>query len=235
MAPHETLPPGAPGATAPPASATRTVLRALCPVRHWRRTIVLAALAAIIGGAWWLWDQVLQDRFVARNWGIVEEGRIYRSGMLSPYMVGKMLRLRNIKVIVSLVNEERRVDQQAERDAAAELGVQRILLPLVGDGTGNILHYAKAIAAIVQADKEGKGVLVHCVAGTHRTGGVVCMYRVFVQGWRPEDAWRELADYGFSPKRPVLREYLNENMAELARLLVEMGVIARVPQPLPRL
>jgi hypothetical protein len=79
-------------------------------------------------------------------------------------------------------------------------------------------------------------VLVHCAAGSRRSAAVVAMYQLLVEGRSPEDTYRELDRFG---KRPVaespLLPYLNDHMGELAELLVERGVIERVPDPLPLL
>jgi hypothetical protein len=62
------------------------------------------------------------------------------------------------------------------------------------------------------------------------------MYRLLVEGVSPEAAYRELDRFGSSPvaESPLL-PYLNERMGELAALLVERGVIAAPPRPLPLL
>ena len=55
-----------------------------------------------------------------------------------------------------------------------------------------------------------------------------------MNGVSPERAYRELDRYGSRPvaESPLL-PFLNENMLELATLLVEREVIPAVPDPLP--
>jgi len=211
--------------------------RARHPVRHRWFTLGLCAAVLLSVSGWFAWENYLEDLFFPRRWGVVEEGRIYRSGLIHKSLVKSTLVRHNIGVVVSLINEECwREDQNAERQAVAELGIERIVLPLGGNGTGNIHRYAEAIAAIVRAKKQGKAVLVHCTAGTSRTGGVICMYRILVQGTPPAQALAEMRRYKFNPKKnPELIKFLNDNMGTLARMLVEMGVIERVPDPLPRI
>jgi predicted protein tyrosine phosphatase len=109
-------------------------------------------------------------------------------------------------------------------------------LPLGGNGTGNINHYAQAVIAIVEADRKSKPVLVHCVAGTQRTGGVIAAYRLLVQKKDPAFVIDEMKRYGFRPKsNPALLPYINGNMAELSLLLKQAGAIDEIPNPLPQL
>ncbi|GAG13072.1 unnamed protein product, partial [marine sediment metagenome] len=88
--------------------------------------------------------------------------------------------------------------------------------------------------ALARAEREDTPALVHCAAGSRRTGGVVAAYQVLVQGLPTASAYAELDRFGSRPvpQSPLLG-YLNENMAELASLLVERGVIEQVPSPLP--
>jgi protein tyrosine/serine phosphatase len=197
--------------------------------------IVLAAV--IIGGGIWLWHDVIQDRVIPKRWGCVEQGAIYRSGELSPALIERTLRKNDIQVIVSLTGEKPDdPDQNAERQAAKELGIELLRFGLGGDGTGDIEHYAQAIAHIVKAKQEGKAVQVHCAAGTQRTGGVIACYRLLVRGDPKDDVLREMRSYDWDPQdNPKLVPYVNENMPTLAARLVELGVIESVPDPLPLL
>lgn len=189
----------------------------------------------VIGGGVYLWEEHLKDRVIPRRWGVVEPGKIYRSGQLSASLVRDTLEKNNIDVVISLLKKERSSpDARAETEAVRELGIERVDLPLNGDGTGLLLHYAKAIQRMVTATAEGKAVLVHCGAGTQRTGGVVAAYRLLVQGKEPALAYEEMRQYDWDPERDAaVLDYVNSNMGELARMLVEMEVIDRVPDPLP--
>src|SRR5262249_30794903 len=101
---------------------------------------------------------------------------------------------------------------------------------------GDVHIYARAVSAVAEAARQGKPVLVHCAAGTQRTGGVVALYRLLVQGKTPEFAFAEMREYKYDPHySPHLLNYLNEHIAEIAADLVQDGTIERVPDPLPRL
>ena len=55
-------------------------------------------------------------------------------------------------------------------------------------------------------------VFVHCQHGADRTGTMCAIYRIAVQGWRKEDALREMADgeYGFHGIWGNLRRYIRK-------------------------
>lgn len=203
-----------------------------------RRTlfIIFAAVALLIGGIV-LWEKRFEDRFIPRRFGTVKQGRIYRSGQISSSLIKEILVKYKIKMIVSLsADSTSNVDKASEKQIAAELGIERLVIPLDGNGTGDINNYAKAIAAIYKAQKEKKPVLVHCDAGVHRTGGVIAAYQLLVEQKDTSFVYREFARYDWDPwNDTTLMKYVNSHMKELAELLQQMGVIDSVPSPLPQM
>ena len=206
--------------------------------RHKTRWLLILSIVALSAVGVWVWKEVLEHHLILKRFGVVEQGRIYRSGQLSAPLIKKFLTKRHIGVIVDLTtNDPNNPDQQAEKKAAAELGIEIVKLPLLrGNGTGDVNNYARAITAIAEADKKGTPVLVHCAAGAQRTGGVIAAYRLLVQKKDPAVVISEMKKYGWNPKgNPDLLPYLNNNMADFARLLKQAGVIDKVPDPLPQL
>lgn len=205
------------------------------PLRHWRTTLAVWLVIGLAAAGVAVW-QHYEDRLFPKNWGVVEDGRIYRSGMLHEALVESTLRKHGIRVVLSLTTEEARADQDAEREVTARLGIERVSLPLAGNGTGDVAVYAAALETIARARREGKPILVHCVAGAKRTGGVVATWRVLVEKKPPDKAYAEMVNYGCRQEsnRELFR-FLNDHMAELAALLVQKGIIDRAPQPPPRL
>ncbi len=49
----------------------------------------------------------------------------------------------------------------------------------------------------ILADPANRPVLIHCRQGADRTGAIVALYRVVVQGWTKEDALREMNRGGY--------------------------------------
>jgi protein tyrosine phosphatase (PTP) superfamily phosphohydrolase (DUF442 family) len=206
------------------------------PVRFPIKTAIAGAIAILLVVCFFVaWNNGLRDALIPRNFGIVEPGKLYRSGQMSRWQVGKTLKDNGIKVIVALsAKGGRPADVAAEQQATTDLGIERTVFPLGGDGTGKIDEYADAIAAIDRAKKAGKPVLVHCVAGAQRTGGVIATYEILVEKRPVETAFEQMRKYGHDPRdNPHLIEYLNSHMTELAKMLVARKVIDRVPQPLP--
>ena len=202
-----------------------------------KRYLFLFLTLLLIAGSVWLWEEVLEDRVIPKRFGVVEPGQIYRSGRLHRSLVEKTLRKYNIAKIVDLTGGvPKDQDQQAKVLATQVLGIERVELFLKGNGTGDIRRYAEAIAFIHDAVRQNKPVLVHCSAGAQRTGGVIAAYRMLVQKKPPTEVHDEMTKYRWKPKKDhELLQYLNDNMSSLAGMLVEKGVLDRVPEPLPKL
>ena len=181
------------------------------------------------------WKEHLEDRLIPKRWGVVEAGSIYRSGQLHPALIERVLIEHDIGVIVDL-NGKRigKVEHETEDEVAMNLGIDKKRYPLNGNGTGNIEQYAQAIAAINKAVKEKQPVLVHCSAGSQRTGGVIAMYRLLVQKQSVLPILEEMEQYDWdSEDDQVLSIYLDKNIAILAERLVSLSVIEAVPSHLP--
>ena len=204
-----------------------------------RKKLILAAMIAFVAIVAINHEQVtvLRDRFIPKRWGVVEEGQIYRSGQLSRHLVKEVLQTNHIQTVVDLTfDNPEDANHQAEIAAIAELGIERKLCSLDSDGTGDPHVYSQAVATVAAAAREGKPVLVHCVAGSQRTGGVVALYRLLIQGRPVAAVVDEMARYKYDPRRsPRLQEYLNAHIGEIAEDLVRDGTIERVPSPLPKL
>lgn len=201
-----------------------------------RRGFIALVVLLVLGiGSAIAWNNGLRDQFIPRNFGVVEAGQLYRSGQISARLVEPTLRDHGIKTIVSLsASGAKPADVAAERKAVNDLGIDWELFPLRGNGTGSVETYAEAVAAIDRAKKEGKPVLVHCVAGAQRTGGVIAAYLLLVEKRSPAEVYAGMKSYGHDPRdNPHLLEYLNSHMSDLANQLVRLGVIARAPVPMP--
>ena len=195
--------------------------------------LIIAPVAALV----YLWEEVLEDRFIARNFGVVEAGEIYRSGQISGSLIEGILIDNGIKVIIDLngidtgkIGEY----QQAELQAAQKHNIEVLRFPLRGNGTGSIETYADAVEAIKKCHDEHRPVLVHCAAGAQRTGGVIASYRMLVEGKSPEFAVEELCQYeSRRHKNETVVGYVNDNIVELASILKKRGVIESEPESAP--
>jgi protein tyrosine phosphatase (PTP) superfamily phosphohydrolase (DUF442 family) len=199
--------------------------------------LFVAVPAIVIGLAVWVWFGFIKYRFVPKKFGVVVPGHIYRSGQISASLIKKTLTKYNIRIIVDLTSADpNNPDKQAEKQAASELNIKVLRFTMSGNGTGDINDYANAVIAIANAEKQNLPVLVHCTAGAQRTGGVIAAYRLLVQKIDPNIVEDEIEKYGCAiDDRPVLRSFLNDNMAELAARLKQAGVIDQIPATIPQI
>lgn len=204
--------------------------------RH-RLISAIVGVAAVAGIGVGLWFFVVRDRIVPKRFGVVVAGEIYRSGQISRYLIADVIDRYQIGTIVDLNGfDPHDADQQAEATVSRLKGVRHCCFPLRGNGTGQITHYADAIETIVGSQRNRIPVLVHCYAGTQRTGTCVSFYRLLILKDRPESVYEELGRYGWDAgSNQVLIEYVNSHLRELAALLVQRHVLDRVPDAVPSL
>jgi hypothetical protein len=213
------------------------MLRAVSEARPRRRNawIALALAASLcIGGVIW-WREGGKRLFYPRKFDAIESGFLYRSGQIHRRLIDDTLRAHGIDLVIDLAPDGTPdADEAAELAAIERAGIRRLGFTLDGSGRGDPSAYSEALAAIVQAKRDGQQVLVHCNAGSERTGGVAMLYRTLYQGWSGADAWAEYATYrNRPPEMGKVAWYLNQNVARIARELVAAGALDAVPDPLP--
>jgi protein tyrosine phosphatase (PTP) superfamily phosphohydrolase (DUF442 family) len=202
-----------------------------------RKWLVILCLAVSVTAGLLACVNIFKNLVIPKRFGVVEQGIVYRSGQISVPLIKKVLAEYKIKTIVVLTGEKPGdPDQQAENRAADEMNVEILRFPLSGNGTGDINEYARAVVAIADAQKHKQPILVHCTAGSYRTGGVIAIYQVLIQKIDPRIVEDEIEKYGCAiDDKPLLRSFLNNNMAELAMRLKKSGVIDEIPSPLPQI
>jgi protein tyrosine/serine phosphatase len=179
-----------------------------------RRYFLIVAIVALAIGFIITWYAGLRNRFEPVNFGIVEPGKVFRSGQISQHVVRQTLEQNHIGVIINLTGDDT-VDGKAEDLAARDMGLKRVRLSLGGDGLGDPTVYPRALAEIVRANHDGKAVLVHCQSGAQRTGGVIAAYRIIVEGKSPDNAFAEMREYGHDPAHnPLLIPFILQHLPE---------------------
>jgi len=163
------------------------------------------------------------------NFAVVEPGAIYRSGQIQDYWVRDVLEKHHIDRIVNLGEDKPKPDQIAERAAASDLKIERHTYFLSGNGTGPTESYVSAVRDIDAARRANQSILVHCSAGAQRTSGAIALYQLLVEQKPIDEVRKHALDFHCPIDNPKLFPYLNENVGEIARRLVEEGVIKRVP------
>ncbi len=85
---------------------------------------------------------------------------------------------------------------KAEKKQAGALGFTWVNIPMGAEPPTQ--KQVDAFLAIL-ARAPGESVFVHCQYGADRTGTMIGIYRVQVQGWSYTQAYAEMRKYGFKP------------------------------------
>lgn len=118
---------------------------------------------------------------------------IYRGG--APSNTGlKTLKQMGVRTIIDLRGFSAPAKQ--EKKTAESMGLKWINLPM-GSAAPTTTQVSTFLAVLAKAPDEP--VFVHCQHGADRTGCMIGIYRVQVQGWSFSKAWAEMRAYGFKP------------------------------------
>lgn len=133
-----------------------------------------------------------------KNLRTVVPGKIYRSAAPDSHLTMAMLvHGLNLKTVLDLRLDENRTAygyDPREHDWCDALGVHHSPVPMHDDKPILESEFNNALNTI--AVLEGP-ILVHCEGGRHRTGAVIAAYRVLVEGWTRDRAWKEAEDCGY--------------------------------------
>ena len=186
----------------------------------------IVALIAAITSLYILIEEV-RPRVFPKRFGEVVENEIFRSGRIHPDIYGSVLKEHEIDTIISLTEKKSNHDwQDQEIEIAKELGIPIHRFPLKGDGTGNPAEYEKALVKLKQEENAGRKVLLHCAAGTNRTGGAIFLYRTIFEQISDERAISEMQHYDFSVKdNGHLIPYLKNIRPSVERTIRSEGLL----------
>jgi protein tyrosine/serine phosphatase len=203
----------------------------------WRWLMNVGGVITLILLSICVWEYFLEDILLAKNFGVVIDGKIYRSGQISMWKIDDILDEYKIETVIDLNGLEQgkwKPHQEAEMAEAKSRQIEHVRYPLRGNGTGLVANYIEAITKIRTCVLENHPVLVHCAAGAQRTGGVIACYRLLIEGCKPEEV-REEIDY-YEPRAWKSKDmvvYVNKNLPQIAQVLYERKIISHIPEPLP--
>jgi protein tyrosine/serine phosphatase len=139
-----------------------------------------------------------------RNFRVVHEGVLYRSGQMSLDGLKRIVHDYRIKTIISL-RDAHSVGSvppdQAEEEYCSkeEINFTR-LSPRHWEGAPGepppVEENVRAFRAIME-DPKNYPVLVHCFAGVHRSGAYCAIYRMEQEHWSNEQAIAEMRAVGY--------------------------------------
>ncbi len=175
---------------------------------RWRYAFSLLLFSLVAGSiGWYVWNQ---ERHY-RNFLAVKEGVLYRSGQLSPKGLERVIYEYNIGTVVSL-----RGNTQGKQNHSVEWEeklcfknfVHHVALPLgsteqraqesPGDSFKLVDNAAQQFLDIMSDPiTYPRPILVHCLAGKHRTGMMCALFRIEKQGWTKEQAIAEMKALGY--------------------------------------
>jgi len=184
-----------------------------------------AGAAALVGVS-----LVFRGRAMAKNLGVVVEGKLYRSGRLTPRTLRLVRDKLGVRTVIDLgATHPGSKDEAKIAAAAANLGITRhSCRGLRGDGTGNPNVYAHALRLLTQ-EHDGP-VLIHCAAGADRTGVAVALYRHGVQGRSLDEGMAEARQFRHDPARSVgTRPFVDQHAPAILRAWREGGQIEGFP------
>jgi tyrosine-protein phosphatase SIW14 len=171
----------------------------------------LSIAGLLVGGPLWYWSYHSR---CFRNFRVVEEGVLYRSGQLNIAGLKRVIHDYGIKTVVSLRDGDKSNDTDEEKYLTLGTDVKFVRIPprawWASDGSIpaeiGLAEFRK-----VMADADNYPVLVHCFAGIHRTGAFCAVRRMDHDGWTNQDAIQEMKSLGYTVEHmdvlPFLRRY----------------------------
>lgn len=148
--------------------------------------IAVAIVLTTVGVA--LGVRELSQDSVWERFDTVKPGVLYRSGQLTSEQLKSAIDRYGIRTVVNFQVRDRTL--ATEEALVRSLGSKFVNLPMPGDGFGEERQFREFLALV--DDPANRPLLIHCAAGTCRTGAAVALYRFERDGWSIDDVTREM-------------------------------------------
>ena len=165
-------------------------------MRPSRRRVLWGVVTLSAGAAGAAYALLRPDRL--RNFGVVRDGVLYRSGQLTPDGFNRVLAESGCRTVVSLrpVRDADSNPDTWEEEVCAAAGVRHVRANPRGVGDDGLDRMVEGFLAVMD-DPANHPVLVHCLAGRDRTGTACAVYRMEFDRWTAERAVAEMGEFGF--------------------------------------
>lgn len=134
-----------------------------------------------------------------RHFAVVRPGVLYRSGQMTLAGLKRAMHDHGIRTVVCI--RESNATVEAERNWCERNEIAFVRLNSRNwDGVPGQARVDEPLREFLRVVKDPANhpVLVHCFAGTHRTGGMVAVYRMECEGWTNPDAIAEMRAMGYT-------------------------------------
>lgn len=168
-----------------------------------RLSLLLSALVIMLVVGLPLWYAGERHR-TFRNFRVVEDGVLYRSGQMTPAGFERVCKEYGIRTVIKL--REPKDDEDGAVDDAQQVfceanGIEFITIPpQAWEEENGVVPMEANLRAFEQlledGEKSPRPILIHCFAGIHRTGAHVAVYRMKYDGWSNAEAVEELQSCG---------------------------------------
>jgi protein tyrosine phosphatase (PTP) superfamily phosphohydrolase (DUF442 family) len=153
------------------------------------------ALCLLLLGAEQAWRHG-HDFVLAREFAVVEPGRIYRGAWQKDWPMRRIVSECKIRTILALAHPDDHPLSTSERALAEELGIRWIHIPIIDQRSAanpKTLSDLLDDAADVLADPKNYPIFFHCHHGLNRASMVQIAYRTKHCGWTLDQATDEVA------------------------------------------